>query len=86
MSANAGDVFGLVIEAAVERGVRKALPMSDVPSRRLFSPEDAGVYLDLSRREIDNMIARKELPSVKRGSRRMLDVRDLDAWIERNKV
>lgn len=82
---NAGDAFEAVIQRAVEAGVRKALNISEATNRRLFSIEEAAVYLSLSKREVYNMIAARELPEVTHGRRKMLDIRDLDEWIEHSK-
>ena len=82
---SATDAFQQVIEQAVDAGVRKALNVSELTNRRLFSIEEAAVYLSLSKREVYNMIATRELPAVTHGSRKMLDIRDLDAWIDHNK-
>jgi excisionase family DNA binding protein len=82
------DVLGRVIEQAVEHAVRRALNVHEATNRRLLSVEEAAVYLSLSKREIYNMIAmaNHQLRVVTRGRRKMLDIRDLDEWIERNKV
>jgi excisionase family DNA binding protein len=80
------DAFQRVIEQAVEAGVRKALNVSEATNRRLLSAEEAAVYLSLSKREVYNMIANHQLAAVTHGRRKMLDIRDLDDWIERNKV
>jgi len=83
--ANVTDAIQQVIEHAVEAGVRKALNLSDVTNRRLLSVNDAAIYLALSKREVYNMISSGALHSVLHGKRRMLDIRDLDEWIERRK-
>lgn len=83
--SSVGNAFGDAIQAAVEAGLRRALNLSEVTNRRLLSTEECGTYLALSRREIYNMIANGELRAVKHGRRTMLDIRDLDEWIERNK-
>jgi excisionase family DNA binding protein len=83
---SATDAFQQVIADAVESGVRKALNVSEATNRRLLSAEEAAVYLSLSKRELYNMIANHQLAAVKHGRRKMLDIRDLDEWIERNKV
>jgi excisionase family DNA binding protein len=80
------DAFSRVIAEAVESGVRKALNVSEATNRRLLSAEEAAAYLALSKREIYNMIANRQLPAVTRGRRKMLDLRDLDQWIEQNKA
>jgi excisionase family DNA binding protein len=82
---SATDAFQEVIERAVEAGVRKALNISEVTNRRLLSIEDGATYLALSKREVYNMISGGELPAVGHGRRKMLDIRDVDAWIDRNK-
>jgi excisionase family DNA binding protein len=82
---SAADALSQVIEQAVAVGIRKALGSIDNTSRRLFSIDQAGTYLCLSERELYNMLANKELVAVKHGRRTMLDVRDLDRWIESNK-
>jgi excisionase family DNA binding protein len=81
----ATDAFQEVIERAVEAGVRKALNISEVTNRRLLSIEDGATYLALSKREVYNMISGGKLPAVKHGKRTMLDMKDLDEWIERAK-
>ena len=81
----ATDAFQQVIEQAVETAMRKALNLSEVTNRRLFTVAETAVYLSLSEREIYNMIANDNLPVVQHGRRTMLDIRDLESWIERNK-
>ena len=46
---------------------------------------EAADYIALSRRELYNMIANGELPVVSHGKCKMLDIRDLDTWIEKHK-
>jgi excisionase family DNA binding protein len=85
MNAPMTDTFQQIIEQAVEAGVRRALNFSESTNRRLLSITKSATYLDLSKREIYNMIAADEIPVVSRGRRKMLDIRDLDEWIARNK-
>ncbi len=82
----ATDALGDLIERSVEAAVRKALSVNEATNRRLLSVEDAAVYLSLSKREVYNMIANKEFFVVPHGRRKMLDIRDLEQWIERKKV
>jgi excisionase family DNA binding protein len=83
--STAGDAFAEVIERAVEAAIRKALNLSEATNRRLMTIEETAVYLSLSKREVYNMIATHELPAVTHGRRKMLDIIDLNRWIERNK-
>ena len=79
------DVFSRLIEQAVESGVKKALNVSETTNRRLLSVEQAAVYISLSEREVYNMVSIGDLDAVKHGRRKMIDIRDLDAWIESRK-
>jgi excisionase family DNA binding protein len=79
------DAFQQVIEQAVEAAMRKALNLSEATNRRLLSIEEGATYLALSKREVYNMIGSGQLLSVSHGRRKMLDIRDLDEWIARNK-
>ena len=81
-----GDALGEVIERAVESGFRRALNIHESTSTRLYTVKQAAAYLALSTREIYNMIESGELSLVKHGRRNMLDKRDLDIWIEQNKI
>lgn len=52
---------------------------------RLLSLRDAAAALSLSHWTVRELIWRGDLPSVRVGRRILVDVRDLDAFIERNK-
>ena len=82
------DLGGMIVEA-VKFAVRDALTtagLADVAQRRLLRVTEASTYLAISKREIFNMIANRQLPAVKHGSRTMIDVQDLNHWIEENKT
>lgn len=79
------DAFQNLIEHAVEVAVRRALNLSEATNRRLLSIAEGATYLALSKREVYNMIAARDLPAVCHGRRKMLDIRDLDEWVGRNK-
>jgi excisionase family DNA binding protein len=85
--SSATDALSQVIEQAVATGVRKAFEgVNEGQTKRLLSVEQAATYLSLSKRELYNMIANRKLVAVKHGRRTMLDIRDLDAWIDFSKV
>ena len=75
-----------LIQQAVEAGLRKVLNIGEASNRRLLSADDAASYLSLSKREVYNMIANRQLAAVHHGRRKMLDLKDLDEWVDRNKV
>jgi excisionase family DNA binding protein len=80
-----GDPFTELVQRAVAEGIREALKVSEFTNRRLMTVEEAGIYLSLSVREVYNMTAQGDLPPVKRWRRTMVDIRDLERWVERNK-
>ena len=80
------DSFAQIIEQAVLEALKKALNVSDVSCRRLVTAKQAAQYLCLSEREVYNMVSNRELSGVRHGRRLMLDIRDLERWIEANKV
>jgi excisionase family DNA binding protein len=57
------------------------------PRKRLLNLKHAAEYLDFSMFKMRQMIRRGEIPYIQdgRGGKQFVDVRDLEAWIERNK-
>jgi excisionase family DNA binding protein len=86
MAATGADAFSQMIEAAVESAMKRVMGMTDISPRRLMKVAEASKYLALSDREIYNMIANKEFTAVKQGWALMLDIRELETWIERKKA
>jgi len=62
------------------------MKIGDISPRRLLTAQEAAVYLALSEREVYNMIANKELVGVRHGRRIMIDLRDIEKWIDSNKA
>ena len=56
------------------------------PRKRLYSIPEAGEYLGRTPWAIREMIWKGKLPAVRDGLRILLDINDLDCWIEANKV
>ena len=54
-------------------------------NRRLFTIEQAAIYLSRSEKGVRGMISSGKIPCVRGDRRIMLDVRDLDEWIDKNK-
>lgn len=55
-------------------------------SKRLYSLEEAGYYLGRSEWVIAKMVRKGELPYVGHGRRKLLDIKDLDLWVDREKI
>ena len=64
---------------------RTAGPGPTLP-RRLCSLADAARYLAVSDWTVRQLVWRGDLPHIKTGKRVLLDLRDLDGWIDREKV
>lgn len=56
------------------------------PLKRLYNVTEAGEYLGRSAWSIRRLIWAGELPSVRLGRKVQVDVRDMDEFIERNKL
>ena len=54
--------------------------------KRLYNLSEASVYLGRSTWSVRRLIWDGELPSVRAGGRVHVDVRDMDEFIEKNKV
>lgn len=55
------------------------------PVKRLFSIPEAAHYLGRSVDSLREIIWSGKMPIVRNGRRIFLDIRDMDAWIEKNK-
>lgn len=56
------------------------------PFKRLYSLQEAAVYLGRSTWSVRRLIWGGELPAVRAGGRVHVDARDMDEFIEKNKV
>lgn len=59
--------------------------MSEIVSKRLYSVKEAGRYLGRSPWAIRHLIWEGHLPQVRQGRRVMVDVVDMDQFIEKHK-
>ena len=58
----------------------------DVINKRLYSIKEASFYLGRSIWAIREMVWAGKLPYVKDGRRILLDIHDMESWIEKNKT
>lgn len=73
------------IRLAVREEFRSLISASTLKDRRLRTIPEAAKYLTLSVRTLKDMLSRGELRRVRKERRVMLDVQDLDQWIEDHK-
>jgi hypothetical protein len=83
----AGTLADAELLADVRESVRR-VERGDQLRPRLLDITDAGRYLSMSDKGIRELIVRGELPYVQKVPGRspyLLDLRDLDSWVEKNK-
>ncbi|RJR47693.1 MAG: DNA-binding protein [Desulfobacteraceae bacterium] len=54
--------------------------------KRLFTLKEAGVYLGRSEYSVRCLIWDRQLPVIRQGKKQWLDIRDMDAWIDRTRT
>lgn len=64
---------------------KKLVDLTHIP-KRLYSIEEAAKYLGRSLWAVREMLWAGKIPYVKDGKRILLDIRDMDSWIEKNKA
>ena len=55
-------------------------------NKRLYSIPEAGEYLGRTVWSIREMIYAGKIPYIRDGRRMLLDIRDMDSWIEENRT
>jgi hypothetical protein len=78
------DAIADAIAAAVVEEMKPLLEMLSVRPR-LLTVEQAGVYVGRTPNAVRILLSRGAFPAVKADGRTMLDVQDLDRWIDRGK-
>lgn len=66
--------------------MKKARPSEHREPKRLYTIKEASVYLGRSEWAVREMLWAGKLPYVRDGKRILLDIGDIDRWIERNKT
>lgn len=54
--------------------------------KRYLTVDETAEYLSFTPKSIRNMVARQEIPVIKRGRNLRFDVQDLDLWMRRQRV
>ena len=71
------------------QGIVKAQGIDNPPChihKRLYSIKEASVYLGRSPCAVREMLWKGKIPYVKDGARNLIDIYDMDEWIDRNKA
>ncbi len=78
-----------MVEAVAQRVAEKLKPMIEACQGvrpRLLTVRQAAEYLGRTQKATRHLVSVGGLPCVRSDNRVHLDIRDLDAWIEQNKV
>jgi excisionase family DNA binding protein len=80
--------MGLLIHCGMEDGKKKTgkSSLNYALRKRLYSIKDASVYLGRSVWAVREMLWAGKIPYIKDGKRILLDIQDMDTWIQRNKT
>jgi excisionase family DNA binding protein len=65
--------------------MNKTISQKDRPAKRLYNLKEASLYMGRTVCALREMIWAGKLPVVKDGRRVLLDVYDIDRWIEQSK-
>jgi excisionase family DNA binding protein len=76
------NAFADIIAEKVAHRVKNLIP----PPKKLMTAKEAGEYIGRSPHAVYALVARGEIPAVRVGRRTHVAVKDLDVWIESNKV
>jgi excisionase family DNA binding protein len=80
------DVLVNAIADQVVARVKAELSLQPSVQPALLNVKDAAAYLGRSEQAVQHLIFQRDLPVVRVGRRVHLHRRDLDAWIEKNKI
>jgi excisionase family DNA binding protein len=64
---------------------QRILNPSQKPNKRLYSIPEAGQYLGRTVWAVREMVYAGKIPYIRDGRRMLLDINDMDAWIENNR-
>lgn len=78
------DLIVKTIASAVRAELKRDVGTSGAVTPRLLAVEQAAVYLGRTKASMQHLIAQKRIPVVREGRRVLLDIRELDRWIEAN--
>jgi excisionase family DNA binding protein len=80
------DALKTLIREAVQEGIRAERSQTGaVGTRRLLTVEQAAEYIGRTEQAMYQLISQKKIPVVRTDRRVMIDVKDLDKWIDENK-
>lgn len=76
----------MLMEPTETKKEKRAHMISSPLPKRLFTLREAGVYLGRSEYSVRCLIWDREIPVIKTGKKQWIDLRDMDAWIEKSKT
>ena len=76
----------MAVKASEKKGKKQEHGISSPLSPRLYPLADAATYLGRSVYSLRTLIWNGDLPVIKSGKKMWVDIRDMDAWIERHRT
>ena len=80
------DTFSDLVATKLSRRLTESGQEAGKMRKRLLTVEEAAIYLGRPKEAVQHLIAAGKLKTVKPDRRVFLDIRDLDDWIEQNKL
>ena len=74
------------LKRELNQRVRKGEEISNRISKRLYSLKESAIYLGRGLHGVRDMVWRGEIPIVRSGRKMFIDIKDLEDYIERNKM
>ena len=56
----------------------------DWPPRRYLNAVEVADYIRSTEASVRQLVHRKQMPSIKRGTRLLFDIQEIDAWLSAN--
>lgn len=72
-------------EARTDKGIQKAQRIPNPIAKRLFTLKEASLYLGRPVSGVRTLIWNGRLPYLQEGRKMFIDIRDMDAFIDRSK-
>ena len=73
-------------KSKLNQGVRKGEEISNRISKRLYSLKESAIYLGRGLHGVRDMVWRGEIPIVRSGRKMFIDIKDLEDYVEKNKM
>ncbi len=74
------------LESKTSYGLRKGEEITNRISKRLYTLKESAIYLGRGLHGVRDMVWRGEVPIVRTGRKMFIDIKDLEAYVSKNKM